>query len=131
MSARIVPVIPFERPDSQGRIIVPELLTDVADSLIVTKLRADVADKAFYLLGIIDPDSECGESMAARLGSLLPVRKIDAKRRLFIPKTLIHDPALSFLRPNNQLPLAMSLLPREGGIFAGREDDVISTQFRL
>ena len=132
MRHQLTPVVSFNRPDSQNRIIIPQFLVDVSDQrknpdLIVAKLRKDVGDIALYFLGIIDPSSEYGEDIAAIYGSLLKTRPTDNKRRLIIPKELTNDPALSFLDKENASPLAMSLLPDEGGIFAGREDEVLAT----
>lgn len=128
MREKLVPVVPFTRPDSQNRIIVPNFLIDRVDNLIVTKLRGDVANRALYFLGIVDPNSKYGEDISADLGSLLETRPIGDKNRLFIPAILMQDRELSFLRHENESSLAVSLLPDESGVFAGYEEDVIAFQ---
>lgn len=131
MNKELTPVVPFDRPDSQNRIIVPRFLVTRADrynsGLITTKLRGDVAGKALHFLGIIDPNSECGEDALSRLGYLLEVRSIDERHRIIIPSRLVADSDLSFLR-DSEVPAAMSLLPDESGVIAGREDDIVAFQ---
>lgn len=127
----LVPVISFDRPDSQNRIIVPEFLVNAINEhdtheLIVTKLMREVGDKALYFLGIIDPNSPYSESMSEHLGPLFESRPVDAKHRLFVPSKLMKNPALSFLDRGDETPLAMALVPDEGGVLAGREKDIVS-----
>lgn len=125
MRNELVPVVPFSRPDSQGRILVPESLRPCGE-LIVVKLV--LSQSAMRFMGLVDPSSEFGEKCLSNLGGLLYCPKIDNKGRIIISKMIGHDPELDFMRANedNKPPLGVSLLPREGGAFVGPQEHIAS-----